>query len=161
MHIQIQNRPIVAAGVAIAVLSILTGCGTSSSPTQTSPPAASTPAASTPAASEKACDDVEELQSSLEDLTKVKPAEDGVDDLRAAIDEVKTDLTAAETSVSDALRPSVDQVKVAFGELQTAAAGLTPENRREKAPQISAAMDNVRTTTQSLATTLRERCPRR
>lgn len=156
MHIHLKKRPIVAAGVAIAVLSILTGCGTGSSPTQTSPPAASTPAAS-----ETACDDVEELQSSLEDLTEVKPAEDGVDDLRAAIDEVKTDLTAAESSVSDALRPSVDQVKLAFGELQTAAAGLTAENRREKAPGISAAMEKVRTTTQSLATTLSERCPAR
>lgn len=156
MQLASPHRPLVAAGVTLAVLSVLGGCGTGASPTQPSPPAATTPAAP-----EVACDDVDELRSSLEDLSEVKPAEDGVETLRSAIDEVKTDLTAAETSVSDALRPSVDQVKTAFADVQTAATGLTPENRREKAPQISAALDEVRTATQSLATTLRERCPAR
>ena len=100
-----------------------------------------------------------ELKSSLEALTKVEPAEDGVPALKAAIADVKTNLTAAETSVSDALQPRVEQVKIAFGNLQTAAAGLTSDNRREKAPEIAAAMKQVRTATAALSSTLTDSCP--
>lgn len=155
MQLPIPKRSKAAVGAALAVL-MLAGCGTASTPTQSSTP---TPTPATP--SQQACDDAAELRSSLEALTEVKPLEDGVPAVKTAIDDVRTDLTAAEASASDALRPSVDQVKVAFGDLQTAAAGLTPENRREKAPEIVAALAQVRTTTQAFATTVRERCPGR
>ena len=100
-----------------------------------------------------------ELRSSLETLTKVDPAEDGVPALKAAIADVKTNLTSAEASASEALQPHVEQVKIAFGNLQTASADLTPDNRREKAPEIAAAMKQVRTATAALSSTLTDSCP--
>jgi hypothetical protein len=154
------------------MLCVLAGCGTGSTPTQTSSPGATTTAASpsatgsssasgssSAAAPSAACDDVAELKSSLEALTKVEPAEDGVPALRTAIDKVRTDLMAAEASASEVLQPQVEQVKIAFGNLQTAAAGLTPDNRREKAPEIAAAMKQVRTATATLSSTLTDSCP--
>ena len=62
-------------------------------------------------------------------------------------------------SASAALQPSVEQVKTAFAELQTAAAGLTADNFKEKAPSIRAAMTQVRTATADLTSTLTESCP--
>jgi hypothetical protein len=164
LRLHLPRRPTVATGATVAVFCVLVGCGTSSTPTQTSPPAATTAAPTTAAPSAAAtpsavCEDVAELRSSLEALTKVEPAEDGVPALKAAIADVKTKLTSAEASASEALQPHVEEVKIAFGNLQTAAADLTPDNRREKAPEIAAAMKQVRTATAALSSTLTDSCP--
>jgi hypothetical protein len=106
-----------------------------------------------------ACEDVAALKSSLEALTKVRPAQDGVDALKTAIADVKTSLDAAEASASPVLKPSVEQVKTAFADLQAAASGLTAENLRQKAPSIASAMKQVGTATRELSSTLTQSCP--
>jgi hypothetical protein len=162
-----NRRSASAAIAAVALLCVLTGCGTSSAPSQTGPPAATaapttagpTTAAPTTDATTTACADVAALKASLQDLTKVKPAEDGLTALTTAIGDVKTSLDKAEASASPALQPSVQEVKTAFAELQTAASGTTADNLRQKAPAISAAMKQVGTATQALSSTLTESCP--
>jgi hypothetical protein len=147
---------------AVALLCVLTSCSTTSAPSQTSPPAttaAATTAAPTTDATAAACEDIEALKSSLEALTKVRPAEDGLTALTTAIADVKTSLDKAEASASPALQPAVQQVKAAFAELQTAASGMTAGNLRQKAPAIAAAMKQVATATQALRSTLTESCP--
>ena len=126
-------------------------------PATTAAPSSSAPA--TTAAPTEACADVAALKSSLEALTAVKPKEDGVAALRTAIADVKTNLGPAKASVSETLQPSVEQVTTAFADLQTAAAGLTADNLREKAPDIAAAMTQVRTATAALSSALTESCP--
>ena len=168
------RRSAAAAGAAVALLCVLASCGNNPTPAQTSTPAATTAApttaapttaapttavSTTAAAPAAACADVAELKSSLEALTKVEPAEDGVPALKSAIADVRTNLQSAEASVSAALQPSVEQVKIAFGNLQTAAADLTTDNLREKAPGIRAAMTEVRTATAALSSKLTESCP--
>ena len=155
-----RSASAVLAGVAL--LCVLASCGTSATPTQTSPATTAAPTSAAPASSaapSAACTDVGALKSSLQALTKVKPAEDGVPALKTAIADVKADLGPAQASASEALKPSVEQVKVAFGNLQTAAAGLTADNRKEKAPSISAALEEVRTATAALSSTLDQSCP--
>lgn len=147
-----------AALAAVALLCILTSCGTSSAPSQTSPPV-TTAATPTPDATAAACEDVQALKSSLEALTKVRPAEDGLTALTTAIANVKTSLDTAEASASPVLQPSVQQVKTAFGELQTAATGVTADNLRQKAPAIASAIKEVATATQALSTTVSQACP--
>jgi hypothetical protein len=151
----------VAVG-AVAMLCVLASCGTSSSESQPSPPAttaAATTAAPTTDATAAACEDVEALKSSLDALIKVRPAEDGLRALTTAIANVKASLDKAEASASPALRPSVQQVKVAFGELQTAASGLTADNLRQKAPAIASAIKEVATATRALSAKVTESCP--
>ena len=167
MQLHRPRRFASAAVAAVALLSVLASCGTSSTPSQTSPPAttaapttaAPTSAAPTTDATGDACEDVAALRSSLEALTKVKPAEDGVAALTTAIADVKTSLDAAEASASPVLQPSVQQVKTAFGELQTAASGVTADNLRQKAPAIASAIKEVATATQALSATLSQACP--
>jgi hypothetical protein len=89
----------------------------------------------------------------------VRPAEDGLTALTTAIANVKTSLDKAEASASPALQPSVQEVKTAFGELQTAASGLTADNLRQKAPAIAAALKQVGAATRTLSTKLSESCP--
>ena len=126
MRLHRARRSASAAVAAVALLCLLTSCGTSSAPTQTSPPEASaapTTAAQTSAEPTAACADVAALKSSLQALTNVKPAEDGLTALTSTIANVKTNLDKAEASASPVLQPSVQQVKTAFAELQTAASG--------------------------------------
>jgi phage-related protein len=118
-----------------------------------------TAATPTPDATAAACEDVQALKSSLEALTKVRPAEDGLTALTTAIANVKTSLDTAEASASPVLQPSVQQVKTAFGELQTAATGVTADNLRQKAPAIASAIKEVATATQALSTTVSQACP--
>jgi chromosome segregation ATPase len=152
-----------SGAVAVAVvLCIMASCSPSSTPSTTSPPetsAAPATSAQTTAATAEACADVAALKSSLEALTKVRPLQDGVGTLTTAIDNVKTDLDKAEASASEELRPSVQQVKTDFAELQTAVSGLTADNLKEKAPAIGTALTQLATATRALSTTLRERCP--
>lgn len=162
MRLHHARRSASAVLAAVALLCVLAGCGTSSAPTQTDKPEASaapTSAAPTTAAPTTACADVAALKSSLQALTKVQPAEDGLMALTTAIAAVKTNLDKAAASASPALQPSVQQVKTAFAELQTAASGVTADNLRQKAPAIAAALKQVATATEALSSTLTQSCP--
>jgi len=99
------------------------------------------------------------LKSSLEALTEVRPAQDGVPALKTAIANVKTNLDKAKASASPVLQPDVEQVKTAFADLQTAASGLTADNFKQKAPSITLAMTQVAAATKALSSTLTQSCP--
>jgi hypothetical protein len=162
MKLRRASRSASAAFAAVALLCVLASCGTSSSESQPSPPATTAAATTSPPttdATAAACEDIEALKSSLDALTKVRPAEDGLTALRTAMANVKTNLDKAEASASPALQPSVQEVKTAFGELQTAASGLTADNLRQKAPAIAAALTQVGAATRALSTKLSESCP--
>lgn len=156
---------------AIALLCMLAGCGTTSTPSPTNPPTTSgAPATSavpttsgepTSATTPAACADAAALKSSLEALTKIRPTQDGVGALTTAIATVKSNLDAAQASASSSpeLQSSVQQVKTAFDELQTAASGLTTDNVAQKAPAIVSAMKQVQTATKELSSTVTQGCP--
>ena len=164
MRLHHARRSASTAAAAVVLLCVVTSCGTGSAPTQTSPPAttagptiSATPMGTVDATT--ACADVAALKSSLQALTEVKPAEDGLTALTTAIAEVKSNLDKAEASASPVLQPSVQQVKTAFADLQTAASGTTADNLRQKVPAIAAAMRQVATATQALSSTLSQSCP--
>lgn len=165
MRLVRARRSTSAAVAAVALLCVLGSCGTSSTPSQTSPSATTAPSAATAAPTTTAtpstagCEDVAALKSSLGDLTKVRPAQDGVPALKTAIANVKTNLDKAEASASPVLQPDVEQVKTAFATLQTAASGLTADNFKQKAPSIASALKQVATATKALSSTLTQSCP--
>jgi hypothetical protein len=161
MRLRRAHRSASATAAAVALLCVLMSCSTGSTPTQTQTATTAAPTSAAPTTSTApaaACADVAELKSSLEALTKVEPAEDGVPALRTAIANVKANLAPAEASASESLQPRVEHVKTAFAELQSAADGLTRDNLRAKAPDIAAAMKQVRTATAALSSTLTESC---
>jgi hypothetical protein len=156
------RRSASGAVAVVALVGLLASCSPGSAPSTASSPetaAAPTTSAQTTAAADEACADVAALKSSIDALTEVRPVQDGVTALTTAIANVKTDLDKAEASASEALRPSVQQVKTAFDDVQTAASGLTADTLKEKAPAIGAALTQLATATKALSSTLRERCP--
>jgi phage-related protein len=155
LHCALRPASVVVAGVALLLLA---GCGSSStsgSTATTSPTGAPT----TTASARPGCADVTALKSSLDALTNIQPLQDGLTALNAAIADVKTKLDAAAASAGTDLQPAVDQVKTAFTALQTAMNGVTTDNLKQKLPAISTALQQLGTSTKSLATTLAQKCP--
>ena len=145
--------------VALGALSWgLAACGSDSDPAAG---AADSPSAteSTESAEEAGCADVAALEESLASLTDVDLQQDGAAGLTSAIAEVKADLETAKSSVSEALKPQVDEVTAAFDALETATSGLSTDTIRDQAPAILAALQQVATATTDLAASVSQSCP--
>ncbi len=76
-------------------------------------------------ATSSGCDEVNALKDSLTSLTRVDPVRDGTDALESAAADVNADLDAALSAVGADLEPAVDQVKTAFGDLESALNGVS------------------------------------
>ena len=151
------RRSVLALLVTVALLVVPMACGAGSPQSPTNPsPTAAPQATGQPAAD---CAASSALKSSLEDLTKVKPLQDGLTALTTAIANVKSSLGVAAASASAVLQPAVEGVKTAFAELETATSGLSADTLRQQAPEINTALQQIGTATSSLATTLTQSCP--
>ena len=157
MRLRSARRSASSAVVCVALLCILISCGTNQTPSQQSPASATTAATTAPPAT--ACADVAALKSSLEQLTKVRPLQDGVGALTSAIANVKNNLDKTKASAAPALQPSLQQVEAAFAELQTAASGLSADNLKEKAPAVASALAQLAAATKTLSSAIAESCP--
>ena len=89
----------------------------------------------------------------------MRPLQDGVAALQAAIANVKTSLDAAVASAPAALQPQVAQLKLAFAALQMSAAGLTTDNLAQKAPSIAGDLTQLRLAAARLDSALTQNCP--
>src|SRR5512132_793797 len=112
-----------AYGVAVLAMLGLVGsaCSSSSDTGGTPSPTVSTSAS-------QGCAELATLKDSLTALTQVEPVADGLTALQSAVATVKTDLQSAATAVSEALKPSVDQVQSSFDQLENALQGVTANN---------------------------------
>lgn len=147
-----RSRSAVGTVAAVAIVAALAGCSSSSAPGSTRGGATST-------ASSTGCADVTALKSSVTALTRVRPLQDGVPALQAAIANVKTSLDAAQASASAALQPAVATVKSAFDEVQTSVDGLIADNLTQKAPSIISDLTKLGTAVSGLATAVTQNCP--
>jgi hypothetical protein len=145
--------------LAVAALVLLVSCGGSSGSGAASGTTSSSAPVETTAAVAAACADVVALESSVQALTHVKPLQDGLSALAAAVASTKAALDTAAASATAALQPAVEDVKTQFAAVQTAVSGVTTDNLVQKAPAISAALRGLRAATSALATTLTQQCP--
>jgi hypothetical protein len=146
---------------AMAMLVVLaaTGCGDSgggTTPATATPTGTTTSTASTAASG---CLEASELKDSLTALTQVDPVNDGVDALKSAAAEVRTDLDAAASTASSEIRPAVDQVQTAFGGLETTLQGVSSSGGLgAAATQIGTSLAELGTALTSLSTELGQIC---
>ena len=150
--VNIRSWPAATVALVVVVVFALAGCGGSSA---AGPGTSPTPSPTSPSG----CSDVTALQDSLAALTQVKPLQDGVPALQAAIANVQTALDAALASASAALQPQVAQVKMTFDGLQTAVEGLSADTLTQQAPSIVAALTQLGTAASGLAAALPQNCP--
>ena len=157
-----QPRLWTALAATCALLWLVAGCGTDPTSERLEPdpgqPSRIQPRPRPPQPP-TGCEEATALKSSLAALKDVNVRSDGVDALKSAIADVKTNLQAARTSASSVLRPELDQVQTAIDALQTATTGLTKDNLAQKAPQIATALAQVATAAASFTATLSKSCP--
>jgi len=91
-----------AAGL-VSVLALLAGCGSSSK-----------------SSSSSLCNDVDSLQSSVQQLKSVDVAKNGTSSLQSALDKVKSDASAVANSAKKDFKPQVDALQSALQSLSTA-----------------------------------------
>ena len=139
--------------IAALVVFMVAGCGDSSEGDE----GGSASGDSTEVAS--GCEEVNALKDSLTSLTQIEPVADGVDALKSAAVEVKTDLETAASAVSSELQPSVDEVQAAFDELETTIEGISSEGGvGGAASEVGSALENLGSALTSLSTEIRDGC---
>lgn len=143
-----------AAGVFLA------SCDGSSDSSGSNTAADSASSSATPGAA-AGCTDVAGLKSSVQTLTDIEPLQDGLNALEAAFDGTKAALDTAVASVTDELRPAVEQVEAAFAAVQSAVDGTTTDNLKRPGARDrrSASGQGSDTALTSLAATLSQECP--
>lgn len=100
------------------------------------------------AAAPPGCAEAASLKDSLTALTEINPVDDGLDALKGAAADVKTDLDATVSAVSSELQPSVDEVKSSFADLESTLGGISD------AASLGAAATEVGTELTKLGTAL-------
>jgi hypothetical protein len=92
-------------------------------------------------------------------LTEVDPASDGVEALRSAAAEVKTDLDAAVSAASSNLQCAVDRVQGAFGDFEAALEGVSSEGGLgAAATEIGTALTQLGSALTGLRTEISQNC---
>ena len=134
-------------GLALAATLLLVATACSGNDSTTSSTAAS------------ACDEVSALQDSLTALTQVDPVSDGTDALRSAATDVKSDLEAAASAVTDDLKPAVDQVRASLGDLEKALEGIgSGDGLGAAATDVGNSLSELGTSLTALSSEISETC---
>ena len=112
-----------------------------------------------PTAETSGCDEVNELEDSLTSLTEVDLVGGGTDALQSAVSDVSTDLDAAVSAVGAELEPAVDEVRTAFGDLESALEGISSaDGLGAAATEIGDALAGLGTALTGLTSEISETC---
>ena len=157
-------RPIV---VCVAFCAVVASCGDDDDSSATTVAADATAADTTEAtttaemttgagtavaASGEACSDREELRSSVTALSDVEVVAEGTNELRAAVDAVKSDLEQVRASAGSTVEPQVQAIRDAIAAIEAGLANLGEGG----AAEVSTALSALSSATTDLMTTLED-----
>lgn len=118
-------------GVALAVIAALavTGCGSE-----------------TPEENEaEACAQLAEVEASVQQLSALDIETASVDDYRAELDDIATNLSAARDEIADVAEDRVAAIEAAFEGLRGTLSGVDDQTLPEIQDTVNAALDQVQT----------------
>ncbi|MGB7806985.1 MAG: hypothetical protein WBM72_15435 [Actinomycetota bacterium] len=111
------------------------------------------------AAAPPGCAEAASLKDSVATLTEISPVDDGLDALKGATADVKTDLDATVSAVSSELQPSVDEVKSAFDDLESTLGGISDTaSLGAAATEIGTELTQLGTALTGLSTAIDQDC---
>lgn len=160
---RIRVSPI-AVGAVVAILALTTGC--SSAATSTASSSSSTSAAaeessspsSDPAGKEEVCAARDQLKTSVTALTSASLLTGGTDGIKAAVQQVQTDLTAVKTAGKQTYETEVDAMQSAVDQLQTAADNLGNGDTAQNLQAVGTAIASTGVAAEDLFTKLKAAC---
>ncbi len=163
-------RTVVVGAAAAALAVALAACSSSTSPSTSSSTAASSTAASTvsssgssgstsyPAGKEQVCQARDQLKTSISALTNPSLLVGGAAAIKAAVDQVQTDLSSLVSAGTQDYEPQVNAMRSSLQELQTAVGNLGNGNMTENLQAVGRAIAATGTASGDLFTQLKAAC---
>lgn len=161
----------VAVSAMVAALAIaLAGCSSSTTPTPTSTSTGTTPSASStspassgtpssyPAGKEQLCQARDQLKTSVASLTNPSLLQQGTVVIKAAVDQVQTDLNAVVAAGTQDYQPQVTALQSALQQLQSATGNLGNGNVSQNLQAVGTAIAATGTAAADLFGQLQATC---
>ena len=161
----------VAVSAKVAALAIaLAGCSSSTTPTPTSTSTSTTPSASStspassgtpssyPTGKEQLCQARDQLKTSLASLTNPSLLQQGTVVIKAAVDQVQTDLNAVVAAGTQDYQPQVTALQSALQQLQSATGNLGNGNVSQNLQAVGTAIAATGTAAADLFGQLQATC---
>lgn len=161
----------VAVSAMVAALAIaLAGCSSSTTPTSTSTSTSTTPSASStspassgtpssyPAGKEQLCQARDQLKTSVASLTNPSLLQQGTVVIKAAVDQVQTDLNAVVAAGTQDYQPQVTALQSALQQLQSATGNLGNGNVSQNLQAVGTAIAATGTAAADLFGQLQATC---
>jgi hypothetical protein len=132
MRIPVPVRLLLLAVVCLAPAA----CGGAGDNTSGAPTATTAPASATTTAASQACADAAALKASMAKLDQLDPREAGKAGIRAALDDVRTNLAALKTSARSQWSSQITELDSALEALKATIAGINGDNLLPVLPTI-------------------------
>lgn len=139
-----MRTPAILAALTL-VVAVLAACGSAATPAPSPSPSPS------PATSE-VCTAIADLGASVDAIKDVKPVQDGVDGYKAAIADVRTNLTAVRDAAGDEIGDQVDALEAAITDLQSTLDSVGDAGIGEKLVEVGTGVAAVGTAMVDLRT---------
>lgn len=159
-HSRSRWRSVAVGVLALATLALV-GCSSEKDSTSTSNSSSTTaPATSAtyPAGKQEVCQARDELKTSVQALTKPALLTGGSSAIKAAVDDVQTNLDALKTAAKQDYQPEVEALQSSLTDLETAVGNLGNGNMSENLQTVGTAIAAVGTTSSDLFTKLQTTC---
>ena len=114
--------------------------------------------ASYPPGKEQVCEARDRLNTSIAALTNMSVLKGGTTALKAAVDQVQTDLTALAAAAEQDYQPQIAALKSALQQLQTAVSGLANGDGSGSVTAVATAIAATGTAAGNLFTQLKTAC---
>lgn len=155
-----------SVATVLALLAVVTaGCGSgATSSASSSPSAATSSSAATagstgyPAGKEDICQARDQLKTSITELTNTQVVAEGTNAIKAAVDQVQTDLDAVTAAAKDDYHAPVTAVQSALQQLQAAVTNLGNGDATANLRAVSAAITTTGAASENLFTQLKTAC---
>lgn len=167
-------RSLSVATVLAVLVAVTAGCGsgatsgTSSSPSAATSSSAASAATSSsaavagstsyPAGKEDICQARDQLKTSITELTNAQVVAEGTNAIKAAVDQVQTDLDAVKAAAKDDYQAQVTAVQSALQQLQAAVTNLGSGDAAANLRAVSTAIAATATASETLFTQLKTAC---
>jgi hypothetical protein len=156
----LSRRSIAALGLAICALSVAGSAAASASASATSLPmhALSSTSTTYPAGKQQLCEARAKLKTSVATLVKPSTLTSGRNAIKAAANQVKTNLTAFKKAAKGYYKPQINAVQAAVQQVVTAAGKLGNGQVSKNLEAVGSAITKVGTTTAALVANTKASC---
>lgn len=152
-------RAYVLAIIGLLVTVLVAACSSDNDSSSSSGSTGSKSGSATASSSADVCEDYANLESSLNNLTNLKLTAVGTDGLTAAVNDIKSDLTALKSSSKDQYSSQIDALNTAISNIQSTLSSLNGGSITSQLGTLATQVAAVGAAAVSLRNAVKGTCP--